>query len=237
MEAPPVQYVTTPDGFSLAYTTNGVGRPLVFAPLGLNHVQLSWRYDHRITPWLEALSQRFRLVRYDGRGQGMSTRGLSSGVSMLDYGADLAAVVDRLKLDRFVLLGYFYSGHVAIRYAAEHPERVEALILVSTSTSMAAWPLAAPLGLAQQAWEIFLRSWVPEGSSREVIESYVSYFKQTATIADYELCARAFATSDVTELLPKLQMPVLMIHPRDFLWLAAAEVGKVAGLIPMLGRC
>lgn len=217
---------------SLAYTSNGAGRPLVFAPLGLNHVQLSWRYDGRISGWLEALAQRFRLVRYDSRGQGMSTRGLAAGVSMQDYGRDLAAVADRLKLDKFLLMGYFYSGHVAIRYAAEHPERVEALILVSTSTSMAAWPLAAPLGLAQQAWEIFLRSWVPEGSTREETEAYVSYFKQTATVADYELCARAFATSDVTDLLPRLQMPVLVIHPRDFLWLAAAEVGKLAGLIP-----
>ena len=217
---------------SIAYTVGGAGRPLVFLPLGLNHVQLSWRYDHRISGWLEELTSRFRLVRYDSRGQGMSTRGLQPGVTMADYGVDLSTVIDRLGLERSVLLGYFYSGHVAIRYAIEHPERVEALILVSTSTAMSAWPLAAYFGLAQQAWEIFLRSWVPEGSSLAETEAYVNYFYETATVADFELCARAFSTSDVGDLLPRLQMPVLVIHPRDFLWLGAAQVSRLAAQIP-----
>jgi pimeloyl-ACP methyl ester carboxylesterase/DNA-binding CsgD family transcriptional regulator len=227
-----VQYATTPDGMSIAYTVSGEGHPLVFVPLGLNHVQLSWRYDHRISGWLEALNQRFRLIRYDSRGQGMSTRGLPPEHSMDRYLVDLETVVDRLGLERFVLLGYFFQGHTAIRYAAAHPERVEALVLVSCSTSMASWPMSAPLGLAQQAWEIFLRSWVPEGSTREETEQYVSYFRQTATVTDYELCARAFASSDVTEVLPRLKMPALVIHPRDFLWLPAAEVTRLAALIP-----
>ena len=58
MEPPPVQYVATPDGYNLAYAVAGSGTPLVFLPLGLNHVQLAWRHDGRISDWLKLLSSR-----------------------------------------------------------------------------------------------------------------------------------------------------------------------------------
>ena len=78
MVAPAVQYVTTADGYSIAYGVSGDGPPLVFLPLTFSHVQLFWSGDTNLRAWLVGLSERFRLVQYDGRGQGMSTRGASS---------------------------------------------------------------------------------------------------------------------------------------------------------------
>ena len=232
MNLPPVHYVTTVDGVNLAYTVTGSGRPLVMLPLALNHVQLSWRYDRRITGWLEALTSRFRLVRYDGRGQGMSSRGLRPGHGLDDYYADLETVVQRMDLGRFILLGYAWFSHVAIRYVSEHPERIDALILVSPSVTGGAWPLEASIGLASFSWEIFLRNFVPDGSSREAAERTVGYFRQAATPADYEVHMRTFARSDVSRVLPGLRVPTLVIHPRDFLWVPTQEVERVAALIP-----
>ena len=43
--------------------------------------------------------------------------------------ADLAAFVDQLGLERFTLVGHSMGGGVAFRYTADHPQRVERLII------------------------------------------------------------------------------------------------------------
>jgi pimeloyl-ACP methyl ester carboxylesterase/DNA-binding CsgD family transcriptional regulator len=232
MELPPVQYATTSDGKNIAYTVTGRGRPLVFMPLTLNHVQLSWRYERRLTGWLRELSARYQLVRYDSRGQGMSTRGMGPSHCIEDYEIDLETVVDHLGLERFILLGYVYFSHVAVRFAVQHPERLQALVLVSPAASSAVWPVDATRGLVTYSWDIFLRNFVPDGSSREETEHIVGYFHQAMTPADFEAHMRAVSASNVTELLPSLKVPTLIIHPPGFLWTPTEEVEGVAALVP-----
>ena len=104
MELPPVQYVTTSDSFNIAYAVSGEGRPFVLMPQPHSHIQLYWTKDTFVRPWLEGLASRFRLVQYDGRGQGMSSRGLPENLALDDFGRDLEAVVERLRLHDFVLM-------------------------------------------------------------------------------------------------------------------------------------
>src|SRR3972149_4278618 len=80
MELPPVQYVTTSDGFNIAYAAVGTGRPFVFAPLPFSDLGYYAKAPADEFPMLEGLATRFRLVLFDGRGQGMSTRGLPDGL-------------------------------------------------------------------------------------------------------------------------------------------------------------
>ena len=128
MDAPPVQYLKTSDGYNIAYTVSGEGVPFVFMPRPYSHLQLLWGIaTHRFA--LESLASSFHLIRYDGRGQGMSTRGLAESHSVDDNELDLEAVVQRLRLNRFVLFGPVNSASVAIQYAAKRPESVHALIL------------------------------------------------------------------------------------------------------------
>jgi pimeloyl-ACP methyl ester carboxylesterase len=231
MEPPPVQYARTSDGRSIAYAVSGSGPPLVFLPLGLNHIQLAWQHDGRISGWLQALCQRFRLVQYDGRATGMSDRGLDDRHSLADLDRDLEAVMDQLGLRDVVLLGYFYSGHVAIRYALKHPERVRAIVLVSCSPSIAAWPLDGLLRMAEQNWDAMLYNWVPISSTPEERAHYLSFFKETRTQADWLIAARVFSASSVEAEAPKLNVPVLVLHPRDFLWLRSEQSAKLAAQI------
>ena len=231
MESPPVQYVMTSDRRSIAYAVSGAGPPLVLLPLGLNHIQLAWNHDGRISGWLRALSERFHLVQYDGRATGMSERGLDASHSLEDLDRDLEAVMDKLGLQDVVLLGYFYSGHVAIRYALKHPERVRALVLISCSLSISAWPLDSLLRMAEQNWEAMLYNWVPISSSPEERARYLSFFKGTRTRADWIIAARVFSASSVEAEAPKLDLPVLVVHPRDFLWLPPEESARLAARI------
>jgi len=65
----------------------------------MNHVGVYWTDDSWYGPWLQGLASRFRLIQYDSRGQGMSSRGLPTAVVWDDFGEDLRVVVDRLQLD------------------------------------------------------------------------------------------------------------------------------------------
>jgi pimeloyl-ACP methyl ester carboxylesterase len=232
MDAQPIHYVTTPDGYSIAYSASGSGRPLVFLPTGLHHLQLVRRYDLRISEWLTQLASKFRLVQYDSRGQGMSTRHLPPDHSIEDLEIDLEAVVDELQLERFVLFGYFYKAHVAVRYAIKHPDRVEALVLASCSTSMQAWPLHSLVGLAEHNWEGMLHNWVPATFTPPQREELINYFKAARNAQEWLISARAFSVSDIGHELSLLQTPTLVIHPRDFIWLPPEESMKVAAGIP-----
>lgn len=227
-----MQYATTRDGARIAYTVSGSGPPLIFLPMGLNHVQLSWRYDRRIIGWLQALNERFRLVRYDSRGQGMSTRNLPPGLTVADLESDLEAVVEHSGLQRFILLGYLRFAHVAIKYATANAGQIEALILVSPSATTPQGITDFILGLAAHSWDLCLRNFVPAGFTRDQTEALVAYFRQTTSQADKMLETRAFEVSDVTALMPCLKVPVLIIHSRDYAWVNVEQVEQVAAAIP-----
>ncbi len=115
---PRIQYAKTKDGVSIAFYTMGEGMPFLHVGWPLSHAQLLW--ESPVTrPWLEALAQRYQLVFYDSRGNGLSQRGIASlTLDMLVL--DMEAVVERLSLDRFVVFAPFYQGLAAVQYTVEN---------------------------------------------------------------------------------------------------------------------
>src|SRR5690242_16099790 len=98
-----VRYCTTDDGVHIAYSSSGTGYPLVRALGWFSHLE----YEMQSPMWRginEALAARFRYIRYDGRGTGLSDRNVE-GLSLETFLADLRAVIDASGLDRFALLG------------------------------------------------------------------------------------------------------------------------------------
>jgi pimeloyl-ACP methyl ester carboxylesterase len=79
----------------------------------------------------DAFAERYRVVRYDLRGYGRSSR-LEPGVSYSNV-RDLAAVLDATGVRRGALVGNSMGGGVAIDFALTHPERVSALVLVASA--------------------------------------------------------------------------------------------------------
>jgi pimeloyl-ACP methyl ester carboxylesterase len=150
MDAPPVQYVTTSDGYNIAYAVSGRGRPLVLIPQLFSHIHLYWHEDTFVRPWLTRLAERFQLVQYDGRGQGMSTRGLPRSYTIEDAVHDLEAVIEAANLSKFAILAFDGTGHIAARYAAENPQLVEALVLVATRLDNSTIALTMNFELARQ---------------------------------------------------------------------------------------
>ena len=125
---PRIQYAKTTDGVSIAFWTQGQGVSFVHMPvLPWSHIQLEWQ-DPGFRRWYERLAEKRKLVRYDGRRSGLSERD-AADYSVDAHMLDLRAVVERLGVQRFVLLGNVTSCPIAIAYAARHPEAVSQLVL------------------------------------------------------------------------------------------------------------
>lgn len=71
-----------------------------------------------------------RAVALDLRGHGRSEAPRDGDYSIAGMARDIEAVVDRLGLTKFVLVGHSMGGGVALTYAAAHPERIAGLLLV-----------------------------------------------------------------------------------------------------------
>ena len=229
--APPTQEIrfsTAGDGTRLAYAISGTGPPLVKAANWLGHLAYDWEspvWRH----WLAELSGRFRLVRYDERGCGLSDWDIGR-FSFEDWVDDLEAVVDAAGLDRFPLLGISQGGPVAIAYAVRHPERVTHLVLLGSYAQGLRKRARTPdeLALAEAHVEIVRLGWGrPDPSYRQI---FVARFLPEATQEQWrsfdELQRRStsadnawrfvdeFVNIDVTSLAPRLTVPTLIICSR-----------------------
>jgi DNA-binding NarL/FixJ family response regulator len=161
----------------------------------------------------------------------MSSRGLPDTWSLSDLERDLEAVADELGLTRFILLGIQSRAHISIRYAAAHPERVQALVLLSSIITIADWGLAGIQSLAAKDWDAYLRAIVGLSTNKE-IDSVVWQLKQHVTQADFITLSRMDSGSSVQDVLPRLQVPTLVLHPRLSPMAPPEDAMRLAAAIP-----
>jgi pimeloyl-ACP methyl ester carboxylesterase len=79
----------------------------------------------------DVFARRFRVLRYDARGYGRSSR-LQPGEPYSNV-RDLKAVIDAVGLRRAALVGNSIGGGIAVDAALTHPDRADALVLVSSA--------------------------------------------------------------------------------------------------------
>jgi DNA-binding CsgD family transcriptional regulator/pimeloyl-ACP methyl ester carboxylesterase len=226
MDAPPVQYVTTSDGLSIAYCVSGRGTPLLFLPGSFQHGQLGWQYPG-LSDWLEGLSGRFQLVQIDPRGFGMSARNLGETLAREDYLTDIEAVVGALNLSQFLIVAMSTGVELAAEYALCHPDQVIALVL--GTSMMSAWPTALFDTLPEQNWDAFLHGIVPRDRDLEERARIVGLHKQDKDQQNYLRRSHllwsdteAFAEY-IRGVLIKLQTKTLVLHTRDYALMGLEE--------------
>ncbi|HEU4758812.1 MAG TPA: adenylate/guanylate cyclase domain-containing protein [Dehalococcoidia bacterium] len=217
---PRIQYAKTSDGVNIAFWSLGEGRPLVIMPpsVSASHLELEWQWPEW-RRWYERLAQRRKLVRYDGRGGGLSDRDavdLSLDARLLD----LEAVVDRLGLERFALLGAVNSGPTAVAYAARHPQRVSHLILWCTLARFLDLPPAvqALAELVDKDWVLYTEALAHHAlgwSEADMARRFAAFVRECATPQTVQVVAEALRETDVTDLLPRVSSPTLVLHRRQ----------------------
>ena len=105
----------------------GVGDPpaLLVHSAGGNAAQWSAQLAH--------VRRSRRALAVDLRGHGRSPSGDARGFEVPALAADLEATLDRLRIERVVLIGHSLGGSVCVSFAGRHPERVAGLFLVDPS--------------------------------------------------------------------------------------------------------
>jgi pimeloyl-ACP methyl ester carboxylesterase len=214
MEAPPLKYIRTSDGFDIAYTVCGEGYPLVFMPQPNSHTHLYWRSDNVFRRLYRHLADRFRLICYDSRGLGSSTRGLPPDFRIDDFEVDLRAVIDHLKLDSFALLAQNGFARVALKFAEQSPERVRALVLWNAETGdpdLDGWAPQDYFDLARSNWDLFVDamarvSWAPEDPA--VARTLIG---EAYTQADWLVRAPAWSRYQIKDFVEKVRVPTLLL--------------------------
>jgi pimeloyl-ACP methyl ester carboxylesterase len=112
------------NGFELAYERCGRGTPLV-----LIH---GYPLDHTIwNPVVPLLEDDFDLILPDLRGFGQSGT-TQAAYRLADMAADLAALLDLLKIDKAVIAGHSMGGYIALAFAHAYPGRLLGLGLVAS---------------------------------------------------------------------------------------------------------
>jgi pimeloyl-ACP methyl ester carboxylesterase len=86
---------------------------------------------HTWEPWAKDLSARFRVIRYDLPGFGLTGADPTGDYSDARSIAVLAALMDALSVQRASLIGNSMGGKLAWQFAAAHPDRMDKLILIS----------------------------------------------------------------------------------------------------------
>lgn len=104
------------------YEINGQGDPLVQLPGGA----LGLKNFSRVTP---VLARHFRVVDFDVVGTGKSTP-TPPGYKLQDWTNDLRDLMDLLEIPQAHLHGTSTGGFTALQFAAQHPERVNKMVLV-----------------------------------------------------------------------------------------------------------
>lgn len=250
--APPVareqeiRFTTTADGVNLAYSTVGTG-PFIVRVLGhFTHLEMEWAWPDLRRFW-EYLAERFTVVRYDGRGMGLSDR-YTGEFTEETRQRDLEAVLDAVGADEAVLLGISEGGWTAATCAVQRPTRVSHLILYGAYCRGAqARPGYDPeedeaiLTLIRKGWgrdtPAFRQVITSQFFTSEADPALVAYFNELQRVsADPETAARyhqaCHARGDGRDLFRQIRVPTLVIHCRDDLAVSADEGRLLASLIP-----
>ena len=233
-----IQFVTAPDGVSLAVATMGSGTPLLIVPGWISHLELDWTWpqSHDL---FDRLARDHLLVRYDKRGTGLSDRDVTD-YSLEAQVADLDAIINALGLRGVALLGYSQGGPISIAYAVQHSENVSHLILYGSyhdGKSMHFRDLIdAFMALIRADWggyggAAMLEVLIP-GAPPEAREVFAEYQRQAADAEGAIGTTVAAFEYEITPLLPQVTAPTLVLHRRGDKTCPIQQGREIAARIP-----
>jgi pimeloyl-ACP methyl ester carboxylesterase len=214
---PPSQFVEI-DGVRMHYRDEGAGPVVVL--LHANYSSLfMWE------PWVVALRERYRVIRLDLPAHGLTGPEPSGNYTLERIQQLFEKFVDEKGLERFTVVGTSIGGTVAMRYTADHPERIERLVLISPGsleprvrgrTTPANVPKAADL-LGYILPKSFTRFMLtndygdPERVTDAVVDEwYEMWMREGNRLAMLNLL-RQYVSGGVEDKIRAVSVPVLLI--------------------------
>ena len=222
----PVTRYTRSGEASIAYQVVGDGRlDVLFMTGWISQIEQLWELP-ALRRFLERLSVFSRLILFDRRGTGLSDS-VGEQYTLQQEALDALAVLDAAGSDRAALLTYGLGGPVGALLAAEHPQRVGALIMYS-SIARTTWAPDYDWAMSVEdraAWtERTIATWgetdgpglpvlAPSMADDPALNAWFARLQRlAASPSEARILLNGAAELDAREALPRIGVPALVMH-------------------------
>lgn len=203
------------DGLRVAYEQAGTGPPLVLLH-GFFCDRSLWRAQ------LDGLSDDFTVVAPDLPGSGDSSDPPET-FQIPDYAECVISFIERLGIELPHMLGLSFGSTVALEVYRQRPDLLTTLVLAS---AYAGWAGSLPADVVEHRLERTLlqtylppeqwvRDWIPglltESAPAELVQKVTAMVSAFHPIGARAM-TRAVAESDLRDVLPRIQVPTLLIY-------------------------
>jgi non-heme chloroperoxidase len=221
--------IITQDGTRIFYKDWGTGQPIVF------HHGWPLSADDWDSQMLFFLAQGYRVIAHDRRGHGRSTQ-TATGNDMDTYADDVAALVTALDLKNAIHVGHSTGGGEVVRFLARHgTSRAAKAVIISAITPVMIRSDKNPGGLPKEVFDGFRAAHAANRAqffldvaagpfygfnrpgakvSEGIIRNWWRQGMMGGTKAHYD-CIKVFSETDLTGDLPKIDIPLLVMHSED----------------------
>ncbi|HEY7169377.1 MAG TPA: alpha/beta hydrolase [Vicinamibacterales bacterium] len=214
----------------------GTGTPLVLIP------PLPGRWEY-VRPAVEALAESFHVITFSLCDEPSSDAPFDPARGIENYREQVLAVLNQLAVPRAVVLGISFGGVVALRFAAEHPDRTSALVLASAPGphwrlrrrheiyARVPW-IFGPLFLAEAPWRLRreLSAALPRRSDSWAFtaEQVRTYLRAPISARRMAARARLIGRTPRAEDGARVAVPTLVVHGEPHLDHVVPVQGTVA---------
>ncbi|MCO5164355.1 MAG: alpha/beta hydrolase [Mesorhizobium sp.] len=116
------------DGNRIHYVEEGEGRPILFIH------GLGGTLHHLRHPLFGGKIPGYRLIAFDRPGAGWSTRAPGASARLPDQAALIAKFIDRLGLEKPLVVGHSLGGMITLTLALNHPDKISGIVLIAALT-------------------------------------------------------------------------------------------------------
>jgi pimeloyl-ACP methyl ester carboxylesterase/DNA-binding SARP family transcriptional activator len=218
---PTTRFATTPSGSSIAFQVIGDNEvSIVSVPPMAQNIEMAWEWPG-VRRMFEGFAEFCRFVPFDKRGTGMSNRSID--IPRLDERVDeLSAVLDAAGLDETFLMGTSEGGPMTLMFAATYPERVQGVILESSSAVL--HPVESERGWDPEVQQRFVAGWgtsasitvdlfAPSLAGDDEFRSWHQRYERNAASRDaIGVLVDLSHEMDARGVLHRIECPVLLLH-------------------------
>jgi pimeloyl-ACP methyl ester carboxylesterase len=227
------------NGQELHYEVQGEGDPLVLV-MGIGYDSSIWKLHQA-----EALARHFRVVMFDNRDSGRSSRA-SGPYTIAEMADDVTGLLDTLAIGRAHVLGLSMGSMIAQEFALRHPDRLDRLVLCGTGAAPARSAFD-PIGIwswvkthdmsgeafaAQQFVWLFSSRFLRDGMAVRQTIALLASNPHPVDANAYARQAQAYVQHDALDRLPGIAAPTLVVTGEQDLLTPPWISEEVARAIP-----
>jgi len=241
--------LTTKDGIEIFYKDWGKGQPLVF------HHGWPLSADDWDSQMMFFLGEGYRVIAHDRRGHGRSTQ-TDTGNDMDTYADDVAALVTALDLKDAIHIGHSTGGGEVVRFLARHgTSRAAKAAIISAIPPVMIKSEKNPGGTPIEVFDGFRTAQAANRAqffldvaagpfygfnrpgakvSEGIIRNWWRQGMMGGTKAHYD-CIKVFSETDMTDDLPEIDIPLLVMHSEDDQIVPFADAGPLSAKLAPKG--